>query len=1035
MKTLYSFTILFLLVAFTACAQYVTVWKTDIIGQTAQNYIRIPASGSNYNIAWQEEGNPSNNGTAKGVGLTTIYFPKPGTYQVSITPGEGTFDRVNANNTPDRNRLIEVRQWGNIAWASMENAYNSCENLTITATDKPNLQNVTSMSEMFYGCSSLVNIPGIENWDVSKVTNMSGMFKSATKFNQPIGGWNVSNVTNMSSMFYQARAFNQPLANWNVANVTNMFAMFCLSTVFNQPVNDWNVGKVTSMSNMFYGASLFNQPLDRWNVRNVTDMTSMFAAASRFNQPLGHWRIYSVTTLATMLVSTAMDCASMTHTLQGWASNPRTPNNITFGATGRNYGTQAVAAKAKLQTINNWTMSIGVQITCSSPAEPYVTVWKTDNEGISETNQIIIPATGTNYNISWEMEGNATIKGTAIGNGNHTLTFPSPGTYIISITPGTGTFTRIAFANENDRNKILEVRHWGSTQWENMENAYQGCGNLIVTAIDVPDLQDVTSTSNMFNWCTSLSGVPAMNQWDMSTVNNMQSMFAYATHFNSTLNNWNVSNVTDMSALFQGAEAFNQPIDEWNVSKVTSMFTMFDNAKVFNQPIGSWDVHNVISMYGMFIQAINFNQPLDKWDVSQVIDMGVMFSAAELFDGAIGSWNVGNVTSMNRMFDGAAAFNQSLGSWDVSKVTDMSMMFNAAKNFNQPLDGWDVSNVTDMSSMFNGASNFNSAIGTWRVENVTNMSFMFSEASNFNQSLNSWDVSQVTDMMYMFFNAYHFNQPVNDWYVGQVTSMSSVFYNASAFNQSLDNWMLTSVTDMSYMLSFSGMDCANMALTLQGWAANPATPDNIVLGAEVVTYGLSAAEALASLRDTKNWTIDIGIGVICSALEVSLIHFDAKYVNGIVKIDWATASETDNDYFEIERSENALNWQVVNRIKGAGTVTSAQNYLVTDPDPLGGTSYYRLKYVDFSGIAGYSRIRAINNSGLAKHNIYPNPATTSITISGEPQGYLKMYNLAGLEVMQAEIKAEKQQISVGQLPAGTYIIKMDDGWNTKYIKR
>ena len=62
------------------------------------------------------------------------------------------------------------------------------------------------MSRMF--CLSGFNHP-IGGWDVSRVTNMSEMFKNATYFNQPLGKWNVSNITNTNNMFQGASQFNQ----------------------------------------------------------------------------------------------------------------------------------------------------------------------------------------------------------------------------------------------------------------------------------------------------------------------------------------------------------------------------------------------------------------------------------------------------------------------------------------------------------------------------------------------------------------------------------------------------------------------------------------------------------------------------------------------------------------------------------------------------------------------------------------------------------------------------------------------------------
>ena len=69
------------------------------------------------------------------------------------------------------------------------------------------------MSHMFYYCREIDNIPGIENWDVSKVTNMKNMFNNAAKFNGNISGWNVSQVEDMSGMFAHAQTFNQDISN------------------------------------------------------------------------------------------------------------------------------------------------------------------------------------------------------------------------------------------------------------------------------------------------------------------------------------------------------------------------------------------------------------------------------------------------------------------------------------------------------------------------------------------------------------------------------------------------------------------------------------------------------------------------------------------------------------------------------------------------------------------------------------------------------------------------------------------------------
>ena len=87
----------------------------------------------------------------------------------------------------------------------------------------------------------------------------------------PIGDWNVSRVTNMFGLFFGWSSFNEPLNNWNVSNVINMSRMFHGCTSFNQPLDKWNVSNVTKMEEMFYGCTSFNQPLNNWNVSNVRE--------------------------------------------------------------------------------------------------------------------------------------------------------------------------------------------------------------------------------------------------------------------------------------------------------------------------------------------------------------------------------------------------------------------------------------------------------------------------------------------------------------------------------------------------------------------------------------------------------------------------------------------------------------------------------------------------------------------------------------------------------------------------------------------
>ena len=125
----------------------------------------------------------------------------------------------------------------------------------------------------------------IENWDTSRVTDMSYLF-SLSYFNEDISKWDTSNVTDMEEMFSEAFRFNKNIGNWNTSSVTNMTGMFNYAESFNQPIGGWDTSKVTDMKKMFRDAKNFNRPINKWDVSNVTCMKYMFSPDSRYGRSI-----------------------------------------------------------------------------------------------------------------------------------------------------------------------------------------------------------------------------------------------------------------------------------------------------------------------------------------------------------------------------------------------------------------------------------------------------------------------------------------------------------------------------------------------------------------------------------------------------------------------------------------------------------------------------------------------------------------------------------------------------------------------------
>ena len=111
-------------------------------------------------------------------------------------------------------------------------------------------------------------------------------------------------------------------------------------------------------------------------------------------------------------------------------------------------------------------------------------------------------------------------------------------------------------------------------------------------------------------------------------------------------------------------------------------------------------------------------------------------------------------------------------------------------------------------------------------------------------------------------------------------------------------------------------------------------------------------------------------------LPVELVYFRAKNDQSRVLVQWATASEENNDYFTLERSRNAREYEVLGYVAGYGSSQNLRHYQFTDPNPLSGRSFYRLKQTDFNGSFSYSELIPVeveSSQTIGAFKVYPNP--------------------------------------------------------------
>ena len=281
-------------------------------------------------------------GTINSFGPASIALNCPANNTITLEMNPNNLTSIKLLGGPDTDKLIDIKQWGSVAWTTMNQAFAGCINLQVTATDIPNLTNVTNMKQMFGSCQNLSGPSNINSWNVSNVVNMWGLFNSCLQFNQNISSWNTANVTDFGYMFGDCWLFNQPLNNWNTANGSNFEAMFSSAKAFNQPIGSWNTNNATNMSYMFSGATNFNQAISSWNTTNVTNMKYMFNAATNFNQPVGSWNTNNVTNMNTMFG----EASNFNQPIGNWNTSNVTDMGQMF--------TRAVSFN---QDISNWNVS------------------------------------------------------------------------------------------------------------------------------------------------------------------------------------------------------------------------------------------------------------------------------------------------------------------------------------------------------------------------------------------------------------------------------------------------------------------------------------------------------------------------------------------------------------------------------------------------------------------------------------------------------------------------------------------------------
>ena len=404
------------------------------------------------------------------------------------------------------------------------------EGETLDVSSLTNCIKCDDFSDIFRDFYKVKQIIGLEDWDVSKVTDMRAMFEECSSFNCDLSKWDVSSVGDMCEMFSGCINFNCDLSKWNVSSVEDMSSMFWGCENFNCDLSNWNVSSAENMAWMFLDCYNFNSDLSKWNVSNVEDMCEMFSGCKNFNCDLSNWDVSNVEDMKDMFYN----CKSLKQIPSWYINESSTYNYSDF--------------------LNE---SIWSDIQDRSAGDTV------REEDMITTNEDLLTKIQELYKEQGEGE---------------TLDVSSL-TNIIKCDD----FSYI-FSAYTEVKHIIGLEDWDVSNVKYMREMFWGCKNFN-SDLSKWDVSNVKNMSGMFVGCQSFNS--DLSKWDVSSVEDMESMFDNCKKFNSDLSKWNVSNVENMNGMFMGCKKFNCNLSNWDVSGVGDMEDMFDRCESLKQ-IPSW---------------------------------------------------------------------------------------------------------------------------------------------------------------------------------------------------------------------------------------------------------------------------------------------------------------------------------------------------------------------------------------------------------------------------------------------------------------
>ena len=521
---------------------------------------------------------------------------------------------------------------------NMRSMFLNCEFLTSLDLSNWNTSKVTNMGNMFDNCRALTSITGLEKFNTSNVTNMSEMFnycKSLTSLD--LSNFDTSNVTNMESMFSSCSSLiSLDISNWNTSKVTNMNSMFAgCKSLISLDVSSFNTSKVTNMKSMFNSSNSIIG-LENFDTSNVTNMERMFEVSKVSKLDLSNFDTSSVSSMYMMFYK----CESLTSLdISNWnTSNVTNMENMFYSC----YNINSISGIENLDT-SHVTNMCSMFNSCYDLTYLNLSNWNTSN--VIDMSYM--------FSSSSALSGEITIMNPNIT--DYSRMFSGCSTYdyakfVIKYTDGCKDIaqnmrnTRTSNYHGNPHVYLYEPIYYLITGEEisnRIEETASTATKIIVTNTAIPNtkksnsiLISIYANYNVYMYLDNDTIYISPEEDNVTIYANevCSGMFNRNDYLKYIdLSNLNTSKVTDMSSMFQSMDSIESiNLSGWDTSNVTNM------EKMFSTGYTGVPLHSIIG--------------LENFNTSNVTNMSKMFFMCSALSGEITIMN-SNIENYSNMFN------------------------------------------------------------------------------------------------------------------------------------------------------------------------------------------------------------------------------------------------------------------------------------------------------------------------------------------------------------------------------------------------